>query len=57
MAQPKAVDRAGENPSWPKNEARPLTNGTGGNGQPPGLRSLDTGQAKFCVYCFSHAVS
>lgn len=41
MAQPKAVDRAGENPSWPKNEAGPLTNGTGGNGQPPGLRSLD----------------
>lgn len=57
MAQPKAVDRAGENPSWPKKEARPLTNGTGGNGQPPGLRSLDTGQAKFWVYCFSHAVS
>lgn len=30
MAQPSAVDSAGDSPSCPKNEARLLTHGTGG---------------------------
>ncbi|GLE52405.1 hypothetical protein ATCCBAA256_19730 [Mycobacterium montefiorense] len=57
MAQPMAVARAGDSPSCPKNEARLLTHGTGGKGQPPGLSHFDTGHAKPLVYCCSHWAS
>src|ERR1700675_3921162 len=58
MAHAIALARAGVIPGrYTRFEVIERVKAAAGTGQPPGLRSFDTGHAKPCVYALSRAVN